>query len=72
MGESERQQLTAEAYRAARELTQKEIMAAIKNAGVSQDILEKSQPLALKVVPASLLHLGRCPTCLPTDLSPGH
>ena len=72
MGEGERQQLTAEAHRAARELVLKELMAGFKNAGVSQDFLEKSQPLAVKVGPASLLHLGRCPTCLPTDWSHGH
>ena len=78
MEESERQQLTIKAHRAAREAGLKEVMdivAAVENAGITmpQDNLEAAKKVgAMTVGLASLLHFGQCPTCLPTERSSDH
>ncbi|CAL5220493.1 g2521 [Coccomyxa viridis] len=49
MGEKERQQLAAEAHKAAREAGLKDIMAANESGGVTRDSLRKANPLAVKL-----------------------
>ena len=53
MGERERQQLAAEAHKAAREVGLKDILAANESGGVTRDVLRKAHPLGVKAGPAS-------------------
>ena len=53
ISEAERQQLAADAHRAARAIGLKQIMAASNNGGVTRANLIQSNPLAVKVRPLS-------------------
>lgn len=57
LSEAERQQLAANAHKAARAIGLKQVMAASKNGGVTQANLTQSNPLAVKVRPLSLHNL---------------